>query len=179
MPKKIDVLITYLEQTERPAPPRAPHPRGKLAILRAEDAPVHFYRYVHEKVGDPYKWVSRKIMDDKAVGKIIHDPNVYVYILYVDGVPAGLAEIDARDRKIAEIKFFGLIPDYIGRGLARYFLAHAIDLAWSLRPERVRLETCTLDHPAALPLYQKLGFTVFDQRKGQVELPDRVIEKSA
>ena len=179
MPKKIDVLITYLEQTERPAPAQASVPAGKLAILRAQHAPVHFYRYIHEKVGDPHKWVSRKIMDDEAIAKIIHDPNVYLYIFYVDGVPAGLAEIDAREAKIAEIKFFGLVPDFVGRGLGRYFLSHAIDLAWSLHPERVRLETCTLDHPAALPLYQKLGFTVFDQRKGQVELPDDATRQSA
>ena len=109
-------------------------------------------------------------MSDEKLQAIIHDPEVYIYILYVSGVPAGLAEIDARDRKIVELKFFGLVPDYTGRGLGRYFLAQAVDLAWALGPEKVILETCSLDHPAALPLYQKFGFTVFDQRKGQVEL---------
>jgi ribosomal protein S18 acetylase RimI-like enzyme len=71
---------------------------------------------------------------------------------------------------VADIKFFGLGPEFIGKRIGRYFLTQSLSLAWSLDPKRVQLETCTLDHPAALSLYQKLGFTVFDQRKGQVEL---------
>lgn len=174
MAQKIDVLITYLEQTDRPGYASQPQPSGKLAILRAEKPPVHFYRYIHGCIGDPHKWVSRKTMKDADLSNIIHHPDNHIYVLYVDGVPAGLAEIDARNGKVVELKFFGLVPDFTGRGFGRYFLSQAIDLAWSLAPERVILETCTLDHPAALPLYQKFGFTVFDQRKGQIELPDAI-----
>ena len=174
MTQTVDVLITYLEQTQRPNYAAQARPSGKLAILRTENPPVHFYRYIYQQVGDPHNWVSRTVMSDEKLVEIIHDPNVYIYVLYVGGVPAGLAEIDARNRKIVELKFFGLVPDYTGHGLGRYFLAQAVDLAWSLAPQRVILETCTLDHPAALPLYQKFGFTVFDQRKGQVELLDNI-----
>jgi len=170
MTQKIDVMITYLEQIQRPNYSTQARPPGKLAILRAENPPVHFYRYLYQQVGDPHNWVSRTIMNDETLSEIIHDHDVYIYVLYVGGVPAGLAEIDARNRKIVELKFFGLVPDYTGRGFGRYFLAQAVDLAWSLAPEKVILETCSLDHPAALPLYQKFGFTVSDQRKGQVEL---------
>lgn len=172
MTKKLKVQITYLEQRTRPALPPAPSPPGKIAILRAEKPPLHFYRYLYDVVGGPYNWVSRKRMDDETLTSIIHDPATHLYILYVEGVPAGLAEIDATSPQNVEIKFFGLTPDYTGRRLGRYFLTQAINLAWSLGPERVMLETCTLDHPAALPLYQKLGFSVFDQKQGEVELMD-------
>ena len=104
--------------------------------------------------------------------RIITDENVYIYVLYYEGAPAGFTEIDNRAGTEVEIKFFGLIPDYVGKGLGRYFLKQSIDLAWQLKPVRVMLETCTLDHPAALPLYQKLGFNVFDKRSGQGELVD-------
>lgn len=171
--QRIDVTITYLEQTERPALPPPPRPPHKLALLRAENPPVHFYRYLYRLVGDPYNWVSRRRLDDKALAKIICDPSVYVYVLYVDGAPGGLAEIDARDPEGHDIKFFGLAPEFIGRGLGRYFLANVIDLAWSHGPKRLRLETCTLDHPAALPLYQRMGFSVTDRRQGVVELMDQ------
>ena len=80
--------------------------------------------------------------------------------------------IDATEAPMVEIKFFGLAPEFIGKGLSRFFLSNAIDLAWSLNPREVKIETCTLDHPAALALYQKFGFTVFDQRQGRVELPE-------
>ncbi len=81
-----------------------------------------------------------------------------------------MTEIDATDERSVEIQFFGLAPDFIGRGYSRFFLANAIDLAWSANPGEVRIETCTLDHPAALALYQKFGFTVFDQRQGRVDV---------
>lgn len=172
MGRKVDVTITYLEQTARPLLPAPARPVQKVAILRAEDPPVHFYRYLYRLIGDPYHWVSRRRLSDERLAAIIKDPDVYIYVLYVGGVPAGLAELDAHRRGLVELKFFGLTQDYHGTGLGRFFLVNTIDLAWSLGPEAVRLETCTLDHPAALPLYQKLGFTVFDQRQGQVELID-------
>lgn len=168
----IDVTITYLEQRARPVLATPARPPVKVALMRAERPPVHFYRYLYGLVGDPYKWVSRRKLNDGELEAIIHDPRVHLYVLYVGGVPGGMAEVDTRGDAIVEIKFFGLAPDFIGRGLGRYFLTHIIDLAWASGPSAVRLETCTLDHPAALPLYQKLGFTVFDQRKGLVELPD-------
>ncbi|MEO0879810.1 MAG: GNAT family N-acetyltransferase [Pseudomonadota bacterium] len=170
MAEKVGVLITYLEQRAQPAPKTLARPPGKIALLRAEKPAVHFYRYLYDAVGRPYNWISRRQMDDEALLAIIHDPATHIYVLYVDGAPGGFAEIDASGKKSVEIKFFGLTPEQTGKRLGRFFLSQIIDLAWSLGPERVRLETCTLDHPAALPLYQKLGFTVFAQKRGEVEL---------
>jgi len=204
----IPITVTYLEQTTRPNLPRVPCPHGKSAILRARHMPIHFYRYLYHQVGNVYNWISRTELSDSQLAQIIHHDNVFIYVLYIEGAPAGFAEIDGRHPSIPEIKFFGLLPEFIGKGFGRYFLTHIIDLAWQSSKEyppssnpvtgqahssvssqsqnfnvttthndppsikstakRLRIETCTLDHPAALPLYQKFGFTVFDQRKGQV-----------
>ena len=178
MGARLDVTITYLEQRAKPALAPAPRPHGKAAILRAENPPVHFYRYLYAVVGEPWKWVSRKRVGDGELARILADPSVYVYVLYVNGAPAGFAEVDFRDHITADIRFFGLVPDFVGKRLGRYFLGNVVDLAWSLAPLRVQLETCTLDHPAALPLYQKMGFSVYDQRKGVVELTDDDLDKA-
>lgn len=178
MGKRIDVTITYLEQRAKPAPSLAPRPHGKTAILRAENPPTHFYRYLYAAVGEPWKWVSRKRIGDAELARILADPAVYLYVLYFNGAPAGFAEVDFCDGKTADIRFFGLAPEFIGKRLGRFFLANAVDLAWSLAPQRVQLETCTLDHPAALPLYQKLGFSVYDQRRGVVELSDEDVARA-
>lgn len=172
MGRKVDVTITYLRQTARPAFAPQPRPNRKLSILRAEKPAVHFYRYLYDLVGGPWNWVSRKRLSDAELAAIVESDAVYLYVLYVDGAPAGMAEIDAGDAPVVYIRFFGLAPEFIGKGLSRYFLSNAIDLAWSHGPTEVRIETCTLDHPAALALYQKFGFTVFDQRPGRVDLPD-------
>ncbi|MCI5044957.1 MAG: GNAT family N-acetyltransferase [Aquisalinus sp.] len=112
-------------------------------------------------------------MPDEDVCDIIQDPDVFIYVPYFNGAPCGLAEVDARKECHApgtvEIKFFGLMSDFIGKKLGRWFFHNTLDLAWALNPERVILETCTADHPAALPLYQKLGFTVYDQGHGIIE----------
>lgn len=168
-PDQIEVTITYLEQSARPSLPKPPAPRRKCALMRVEQAPLHFYRYLYDRIGAPYNWVSRRRLSDAELASIIHHPEVYLYVLYVDGAPGGMAEIDGRGGRIHELKFFGLAPDFVGAGLGRFFLTNVIDLAWSRAPEKLRLETCTLDHQAALPLYQKCGFSVVDRRLGFVE----------
>ncbi|GJL93304.1 GNAT family N-acetyltransferase [Hyphococcus sp.] len=170
---RIEVTITYLEQTARPLLPKPVAPARKTALMRAYCPPVHFYRYLYDLIGTPYNWISRrKLNDDELMEIIQHDDN-YLYVFYVDGAPAGMAEIDARKGDEHELKFFGLAPDFVGGGLGRFFLTNVIDLAWSLNPKKLSLETCTLDHPAALPFYQKLGFKVVDRRSGVVErLPE-------
>ncbi|MEO0696742.1 MAG: GNAT family N-acetyltransferase [Pseudomonadota bacterium] len=170
MGEKLDVTITYLRQETRPTSLRpAPAPKG-VALLRAEEPSISYYRYLYDLVGRAYNWVSRRQMSDADLNEIISDPAVYIYVLYCKGVPAGFTEIDARTSDVAEIRFFGVAGAYHGRGLGRFFLQQVIEIAWSLGPSQVELETCTLDHPAALPLYQKLGFVVIDRRQGQVDL---------
>jgi GNAT superfamily N-acetyltransferase len=59
----------------------------------------------------------------------------------------------------------------IGQGLGRALLTKAVDVSWSLRPTRVWLHTCTLDHPAALANYLARGFKVMRTERYTVELP--------
>ncbi|MDZ7627525.1 MAG: GNAT family N-acetyltransferase [Parvularculaceae bacterium] len=179
MPDRRDITITYLRQRERPRYSPQPKPPGKVSILRAENPPIHFYRYLYDLVGRPWHWVTRKKLSDHDLAAIIHDPRDHLYVLYAGGVPAGMGEVDATKSPITDIRFFGLAPDYIGKGFGRYFLANIIDLAWATNPGEVRIETCTLDHPAALPLYQKFGFAVFDQQRGAIDFPVREDQPSA
>ena len=80
-------------------------------------------------------------------------------------------ELDRRKEGDIEIVQFGLIRDFIGQGLGKYFLQWTIDKAWSYRPRRFWLHTCTLDHPAALPSYLKAGFEVYKEEITKRELP--------
>jgi GNAT superfamily N-acetyltransferase len=66
----------------------------------------------------------------------------------------------------------------MGQGLGRWFLGAAIAACWATRPQLVTVQTCTLDHPAALPLYQKLGFTPVGQSRETI-LPMSFEERSA
>lgn len=163
-PRMIETTVTYLEMRAPPRKPATPAPAGKLAILRAERPTLSFYRYLYNTVGGPWNWTERRLLDDDALARIIHDGRVEIYVLYVAGVPAGYAELDARVEGEVELAYFGLMPEFVGRGLGSYFLDWAVSAAWIHRPKRVWVHTCTLDHPRALTLYQRAGFVPYRQQ---------------
>ncbi len=161
---RIETTVTYLEMTERPTRPSTPVPAGKLAIFRAEQPTVSFYRYMYDTVGEPWNWTDRRRLTDDELTGIIHDPDVAIYVLYVAGVPAGFVELDGRIEGAVELSYVGLMPEFVGRGLGGYLLDWAVSAAWLMEPKRVWLHTCSLDHPSALPMYQRAGFVPYDQR---------------
>ena len=161
---KLETTITYLEMTERPPHPPAVAPAGmKVALLRAERPTVAFYRFLYDTVGGPWLWWERRALADEALEEIIHDERVEIFVLYVGGVPAGYAELDRRDPPALDLAYFGLMPDFIGRGLGRYLLTWAIDRAWDHQPSRLTVNTNALDHPKALAVYQRCGFRPYAQ----------------
>lgn len=170
MPKEIETVITYLQMTERPTHVHPVMPLMPTAILRAEHPPVHFYRYLYDQIGREFNWVLRRKMSDKALEELLHSEDLALYILYVGGVPMGMAELDFSAMPDAQLAYFGIMKEARGQGLGAYFLHHAIDIAWSHSPERLLVNTCTLDHPRALPLYQRMGFEVYDQKTEFVEV---------
>ncbi|HSK40936.1 MAG TPA: GNAT family N-acetyltransferase [Arenibaculum sp.] len=159
-PGKLRVVVTYLEMTAPPPqitfPPRSP--TGKLAFLRAEQPTISFYRYLYGTVGGPWHWYERKGMSDAELTAIIHDPAVEIYVLYRGGVPAGFAELDRRSGMVVDLRYFGLVPDFIGLRLGPRLLGWAIDAAFAGGARRLTVNTCSLDHPKALATYQRAGF---------------------
>jgi len=163
----IEVTVTRLEMTAPPAHyPSLPLGQN-VALLRAQNMPRHFYRYLMDRVGREWQWVNALRLTDEALDKILSEADRTITTLYLDGAPAGFFEI-ARDGDISDLHFFGLMPHATGRGLGRWFLGAALHAAWSVKPTAVTVETCTLDHPAALSLYQKLGFRPIAQRREHV-----------
>jgi GNAT superfamily N-acetyltransferase len=169
--KRVDMTVTFLEMRKKPAVLPPPQPKGKIAMLRAETPPVHFYRYLYEAVGGPYLWVDRKKIDDAALATIIHNPQVELYVLYSSGNRAGMAELDFRKEGRCQICYFGLMPEFIGKHLGFFFLYHTVSNAWSKPIDRLLVNTCSLDHPRALPLYQRMGFTPYSRENRYIELP--------
>lgn len=166
---KIRFTITYLEMTERPSlAPVHPPSRTKHALLRAEQPTVAFYRFLYNSVGSDWRWWYRRQMSDEELGGILADERVEVFVLYVDGAPAGYFELDRREEPTIDLAYFGLMPHCVGRGLGPYLLYAAIEQAWSYEPERLTVNTNTMDHPRALPLYQKMGFVPYRQERHEI-----------
>lgn len=164
--KTIPVKTTYLQMPAR-AGRNTPPPIDGIEIARAEKPAIAFYRSLYDAVGRDWNWVDRKLLSDDELAGIIHDDLVEIYVLHVDGTPAGYAELDRREENEIELAYFGIVPQWIGKGLGRYFLDWTVCKAWLYEPKRVWLHTCELDHEAALPLYLGAGFEIFDERTVQ------------
>jgi GNAT superfamily N-acetyltransferase len=167
----LDDVITYLEMRERPAGRRVPAPLDKLALMRAENCTVTFYRYLYNTVGEPWLWIERRLIDDRALAAHISKPTIEIFVLYVRGVPAGYFELDTAAPRETKLCYFGLIPDFIGRRLGPYLLQAAIDQAWARPLGRFWLHTSTFDHPKALSVYQRAGFVVYARRRVSFDDP--------
>lgn len=160
----VQTLVSYLEMTAPPAGTALPAPLPGLEVHRAIRPTLSFYRYLYDAIGADWTWYERKKLDDAQLAAILHDPRVEVNVLWVRGVPAGLTELDRRDPADIELAYFGILPEFIGQGLGRWLVDWTIHHAWHARPRRFWLHTCDLDHPRALPLYQKAGLRLYDQQ---------------
>jgi GNAT superfamily N-acetyltransferase len=165
----MDVKVYYL-QMFAPNGRTASPPRDRLAVLHARRPSVAYYRFLYHTIGKDYHWYSRGKLPDAELAVLLADPAEEIHVLHVDGNPAGFAELDGRATGEIELVQFGLMPEWIGQGLGRYFLQWTIDQAWSRRPGRFWLHTCSLDHPAALPNYLKAGFSLYREEIIQREI---------
>jgi GNAT superfamily N-acetyltransferase len=167
----LDDVITYLEMREAPKTPRLPAPLGRLALMQVESCTISFYRYLYETVGTPWLWYQRRMMTDAALAAELAKPTTEIFVLYVGGLPAGYFELDAAPPQETELCYFGLIPEFIGRGLGPFLLRSAIDRAWSRPIGRLWVHTRRFDHPKALGHYQRAGFAVYARQKLRFEDP--------
>ena len=154
------VTRTYLELRSpdelRPAPTPTPEP----TVERIEQCSVSFFRYLYQEVGRAYHWTDRLRWSDETIRAYLATPGVSVWLMSWEAEPAGYFELREHEDRSVEIAYFGLLPDYIGRGWGQFLLTRAVQSAWELGPDRVWLHTCTLDHPAALSNYRKRGFRI-------------------
>lgn len=152
---------TYLEMWRPGELHRAGPPFDGVRLERAESVPPAFWRYLYTEVGRAYRWTDRLVWTDEDIHRYFGDPALELWLMTVGGGPAGYFELRACDDGSVEIAYFGLLPDFVGRGLGKYLLSGAVDRAWARGASRVWLHTSSLDHPSALPNYLARGFTIF------------------
>lgn len=151
-------VATCLEMTEPPPPRPAPAGSETLALRRFGAGDLAAFRALFLRVGQDLMWVSRLFMTDEELAATLGDPQVESYALTGEGESIGLLELDFRRAGECELSFFGLVPEAIGRGTGRYLMNEALARAWARPIRRFWVHTCTYDHPAALPFYQRSGF---------------------
>jgi GNAT superfamily N-acetyltransferase len=154
----IGAVVTYLEMTERPKP--RPMPGSPFRLVRWRDPDPAKYRTLFQRVGGRWLWYSRLAMDDWTLRANLCEVHA---VTDPRGVEVGMIELDFRAPPECLIRFLGLVPELSGKGHGKWLFAQTLALAWRGGVERVRVNTCTLDHPAALPSYLAAGFRAYSR----------------
>ena len=163
--KTLKVTVTYLNLSTLVEPaPVLPSQISNLTLLSAKNPTVSFFRYLYCQGGEPWLWYERRGISNTDLHKIITNDAVAIHVLYIQGTPTGYVELDSRVPGEVEIAYFGLLPEYIGCKLGPWFLYWAVREAQSRSPDRIWVNTCTLDHPAALAVYQRTGFVIYERQ---------------
>ncbi len=157
---KLYTVITHLAMEAPPVLEPPPRPAPGITLDRRETISVADYLRLYHAIGDDWLWWSRLTWDEPRLAAYLAEEETEVCVAEADGEEIGLIELNLRPRPDIELRYFGVIPSWIGKGLGGWLLGHALAAAGRHRPKRMILNTCTLDHPGALAFYQKHGFAI-------------------
>ncbi|GIF96480.1 N-acetyltransferase [Catellatospora citrea] len=162
----MEEIVTYVEMTARSQlSPAAPVPGLALDAL---DRSSPMIADLLARIGAPYGWRSASRTEQEWKSWFAECPDRTFWLLSFEGEPAGMVTCDPQAAGEVEIRSFGLLPEFVGKGLGGYALTLGILRAWDLAPAvtRVWLHTSTFDHENALPNYHGRGFRTFKTEVG-------------
>ena len=167
-PGKIASVVTSLEMKSKPqAIEVKTDPR--VSLVKIEKPDCVWYQNLFRALGEEWLWFSRLQLTDSQLNEIILHPQVQIYSFRIENKEAGLLELDFRTPGECELAFFGLRPEFTGKGMGSWLMQQAIELAWNQPIQRFWVHTCTLDGPGALSFYIRAGFQPFQR---QIEIAD-------
>lgn len=154
---RVGVDVTFLRM-DRPVLGMVPALPSGAQVVPVPHCTVPFYRYLYATVGADYCWWLRRTLSDTELAEVLAPPSLEIHVLMLKGEPAGFYELDRQHAPLVNLSYFGLLPWAVGRGLGYALLHHAIFQAWQGNTQALTVNTCTADHPRALPNYIKAGF---------------------
>lgn len=138
-----------------------------IRVMCMDTPDVAFYRFLYSCVGKPWRWHERLSRADEEIKSLLLTPGTSIHVLYVDGAPAGYIELAQHKEGpsgrfcATEVVYYGLRPNYHGRGLGKHLLSHGIAYAWNNGSQRLWARTCNLDGPHSVDNYMKRGFKIY------------------
>jgi len=135
--------------------------KNKYSVKKIEPD-FQLNKFFYKQVGKNHRWIDRLSWSDEKWINYISNKNMETYIISDSYELVGFFELLYNPKlKETEISYFGLLEEYIGKGIGGFALSVAIKKSFEKNIKRVWLHTCTLDHPNALKNYIARGMTVF------------------
>jgi GNAT superfamily N-acetyltransferase len=168
------VMVVFMRMNSRPPAPPVSLPAA--VTLAPERLDVAAYRRLYNDVGTPWLWWLRRVMPDALLARHLANPAVAIHVLRINGEPAGFFETESTTWPDINLNYFGLRPNAIGLGLGKQMLNAAIASVFTGTPglRGLTVNTCTADHPRALPNYLAAGFTEIRRVREIWDIPTRL-----
>lgn len=167
----VDVEVTFLEMTS-PGQLRRGAVTPPGIVLRHERgaAAVDLAERLYREIGGPFHWRDRLPWSRSAWAESLDPDRAELWTARAGDEIVGYFELERREASV-ELRYFGIRAAHRGRGIGAWLLGEAVDRAWASQPERVTVNTCTLDDPGALPNYLARGFQIVRVDHQRRELP--------
>jgi GNAT superfamily N-acetyltransferase len=165
--RRMKEIVTHVEMTALSQLIPAPPVPGLTLEPMDRDSPL--IPGILARIGAAYDWKSSSRTEQDWAVWFAEHPDRTFWLLSSDGEPAGMVTCDLQRGGEAEIASFGLLPEFVGKGLGGFALTLGVQQAWALAPSvnRVWLHTSSMDHPNALPNYHRRGFRTFKTELGE------------
>ncbi len=163
----------YLEMTDpgELRPKQAATDGVEIAQVRVPCPELN--RFFYTAVGGQWYWIDRLSWTYGQWLDYLARGGVETWVMSLAGAPAGYFELDGEPGSDIEIAYFGVLPQFVGRGLGSHLLTEAVRRAWQKGAARVWVHTSSFDHPAALPNYLARGFRLYKREVTHKDLPER------
>ncbi|GAB3934242.1 GNAT family N-acetyltransferase [Micromonospora vulcania] len=158
-------VVTYLEMNN--AQDLLPGTVVPELLLRRVDGGLPLVHVTNGQVGGPHGWRSASSTNEEWQELVRCHPLRQYWLITLKDETVGVAILEPQRDGDVEITSFGLVPEYVGKGLGGHALTLTIRQAWdcaaveSPAVRRVWLHTCSFDHPNALRNYQRRGLTAY------------------
>ena len=168
-PEAIAVTVTFLEMTAPPATLSAS--AGEPAGRAAEDAQhAAAFLSLPDGPGRPEMALGQCAADERrGTGRQASQRRTATSASSISTARRPASSTSSRIcRKTVELAYFGMMEHATGQGHRPLVPGCGGRGGVVAAARAVSVQTCTLDHPAALPLYQKLGFSPVGQKQEKV-----------
>ncbi len=133
-----------------------------FSLEKVEPENFQINKFFYKNVGKKHHWVDRLVWTDKNWIDYTTDSKVKTFIVKKYDDLVGYFElISHADQNEVEIAYLGLLEEYHNKKIGSFLLSTAIKNAFSEKPQRVWVHTCSLDHKNALKNYIARGMKIF------------------
>ena len=131
-------------------------------VSLVDPADFQLNKFFYKNIGKNHNWVDRLVWTEKKWIQYVTDEKVKTYVLKnKDGLAGYFELILHKEKNEVEIAYLGLLEEYHNKRLGSYLLSSAIKYSFLIKPSRVWVHTCSLDHKNALQNYLSRGMRIF------------------